>query len=215
MEIFKTVIIDGVEHPRYQVSNLGRVKCKWKKDGVWRFCRLGINNGGYVRVKIDGKFKQVHRIVAEAFLPNTENKPCIDHIDCNRKNNIVDVDGNGIPIENSTITNLRWCTQKENCNNPISLKRYSKNNAKWSLGKINAECPRSIPTVQLTKDGNFIKKWSCAMEVERELGIDHRRIGSCCRGKRNKAGGYRWMHYSDWVKLHKPKRSIADIRPLF
>lgn len=209
MEIWKTVIIDGVEHPRYQVSNLGRVKCKWKKDGVWRFCRLSIINDGYVRVCIDGKFKSVHRLVAEAFLPNTENKPCIDHIDCNRKNNIVDVDENGMPIKNSTITNLRWCTQKENCNNPISLKRYSEN----KRGKINAECPRSIPTVQLTKDGKYIRKWSCAMEVERELGITHTSIGSCCRGKRNKAGGYRWMHYKDWVKL--PKRSIADIRPLF
>ena len=144
MEIWKTVIIDGVEHPRYKVSNYGRIIClNWNQTGKPRLFKLGIGNGGYVRVGIDGKLKQVHRLVAEAFLPNTENKPFIDHIDCNRKNNIVDVDENGIPIENSTITNLRWCTAKENSNNPITLKRYSENNA-WRGKHLPEEMKKKI-----------------------------------------------------------------------
>ena len=70
------------------------------------------NQRGYLFVVLyDGelhKRRPIHRIVADAFIPNPENKPCVDHIDTNRTNNNVD--------------NLRWVTYKENANNPLSLK---------------------------------------------------------------------------------------------
>ena len=61
---------------------------------------------GYHQVGLSGSRKTafVHRLVAEAFLPNPENKPCVDHINGNRADN--------------RIENLRWVTHKENCNNP-------------------------------------------------------------------------------------------------
>ena len=83
---------------KYEVSNLGRVK----------------KNGKLMKFKKDGNYKKagriyVHRAVAKLFIPNPDNKPCIDHIDGNRENNRVD--------------NLRWCTYKENMSNPITLQR--------------------------------------------------------------------------------------------
>lgn len=84
------------------MSNLGRVK---NKHG--RILTLQLNDAGYLRVclQIDGKSKwyRVSRLVAEAFIPNPENKPEVDHINRNRADNRAD--------------NLRWVTRLENVNN--------------------------------------------------------------------------------------------------
>lgn len=77
-EIWKTAIVDGVENPRCQVSNLGRVKCI--EYGRWSKCEreLGVYSvRGYYHVNIDRKQMQVHRLVANAFIPNPENKAVI------------------------------------------------------------------------------------------------------------------------------------------
>ena len=69
---------------------------------------------GYLHVCLSkGHKKQnliVHRLIAMTFIPNPDNKPCIDHIDCDKLNNKVE--------------NLRWCTIRENNQNPITRKRH-------------------------------------------------------------------------------------------
>lgn len=119
-EIWKDVIgYEGL----YQVSNFGNVRSVDRvihlSNGQSRFVPgktkvLRKNNQGYSVVGLYDKDRQkaalVHRLVATAHIPNPEGKPCIDHIDGNRTNNNVD--------------NLRWCTQKENCENPITLNRF-------------------------------------------------------------------------------------------
>lgn len=113
MEIWKDVIgYEGL----YQVSNLGRVRSLDRYDSLKRLKKGTIlkplsSRNGYDMVCLwkDGNSKRVliHRIVAKAFIPNIDDKPCIDHIDTNRRNN--------------NITNLKWCTFKENTNNPLTL----------------------------------------------------------------------------------------------
>ncbi len=206
MEIWKTAIIDGVENPRYQVSNLGRVKClDWRYTGKEKICKLSVNGAGYLQVCIDGVNKLVHRLVAEAFLPNPEKKPCIDHIRTVRTKNFVIFDEEGTIIDSS----IRWCTQKENCNNPLTRKHMSENNASTMLGKLGVEHPKSVSIVQLTLDGQFIRRWSAVSEAERELGIHHSSISDCCRGRYKSAGGYKWVYAKDY------RKSISEIKPLF
>lgn len=125
MEIWKD--IEGFEG-LYQVSNMGRVR------SLDRYIK-GFNHGkehirlikgqilanqtethGYSQVQLHygdrNKVKSVlvHKLVARAFIPNPENKPCVDHISTVKTDNRVE--------------NLRWVSYKENANNPISLEHY-------------------------------------------------------------------------------------------
>ena len=119
-EIWKD--IEGYDG-EYQVSNLGRIKSfkmKFGKQPTETIMMLQPEQSGYMRVCLvknkKPKCVPVHRIVAEAFIPNTENKPVIDHINGNRTDNRVE--------------NLRWCTHSENSQNT----KYG--SARWNSIKV-------------------------------------------------------------------------------
>ena len=112
----------------YQVSNLGRVKrlistkCK-----VERFLSITKDNKvGYCRIMLSKDNKQkrflIHRLLAEHFIPNFQNKPCIDHINGDKSDN--------------RLENLRWCTYKENNNFPLARAKKICRSKKVSAKRI-------------------------------------------------------------------------------
>ena len=126
MQIWKD--IEGYKG-HYQISNYGNVR-SLKKDAFLRKCAY---LKGYKIISLwkngIGKMFRVHRLVAAAFIPNPENKPCVDHIDGDRANNHAD--------------NLRWVTAKENCNNPITKSRLHKKDWRIYDGAIRRIAPTS------------------------------------------------------------------------
>ena len=114
-EIWKP--IEGYEN-LYQVSSYGRVKSNDRteicKNGLVRFREGKIlkphqNYNGYLWVSLckndKRKKKKIHRLVAKAFIPNTNNKPQVNHIDGNKHNN--------------NLKNLEWVTSKENMEHAV------------------------------------------------------------------------------------------------
>lgn len=169
----------------YYISKQGQVYSVTSK----RVLKPILSKKGYyiVSFKIKGHRQRffLHRIIAEAFIPNPENKPFIDHI-------------NTIKTDNR-IENLRWVTAKENTHNPITILRirantkYGEDNPRTMTGKFGRLNPRSRPIVQI-KDGKIVREFECARQAMRETSIDCCSITNCCRGKRKRAGGYHWAY---------------------
>ena len=171
----------------YQASNKGRIK----NIKTGNILNGGIESRGYVRVKIHGKCKKLHRIVAEVFLPNPLNLPQINHKDENKQNNFV-----GTPENNFTDGNLEWCDVKYNINYGTRTERASKKGSETRTGVFNTKS--SKPVIQYSLSGDYICEYPSACEIERLYGYDVSYICKCCRGEKNKAYGFVWK-YKDVV----------------
>ena len=170
MQIWKD--IEGYKG-HYQISNYGNVR-SLKKDA---FLMKGGYLKGYKIINLwkngTGKMFRVHRLVAAAFIPNPENKPCIDHIDGNRTNNHAD--------------NLRWVTAKENSNNYNAPNTYK--------GKKINKGGKAV--LQYDLEGNFIKEWVTTMEIQRQLNYHRSNISNCCNGLVKTAYNYIWRYKNE------------------
>lgn len=167
----------------YEVSNYGNVKSLNRVETVGKLIRIRkerilkpcVNSKGYLQVGLckNGKItnKLIHRLVAEAFIPNTDNLQQVNHKGENKQNNCV--------------WQLEWCTNKYNSNYGTRNERIRKRNTNGKLSK---------PVSQYTLDGNYIKEFSSTMEVQRQLGYAQANISLCCNGKYKHAYGYKWKY---------------------
>lgn len=173
----------------YMVSNHGRVKCLERTVNCGLGARVvpekikvnSVDSQGYEYVWLwnkTGRTQRVHRLVCLAFIPNSDDKPCIDHINGNRRDNRVE--------------NLRWCTHRENSNFDIAHERMSKN-APWR-GKYGSSVPWSRGVIQYGLDGRLICDYDAIITASRVTGVKHGLISACCRGAQKTAGGYIWKY---------------------
>lgn len=159
----------------YKISNLGNVKSN-------KLLKKELCTNGYFRVTLynekSPKRFLVHRLVAETFIPNPENKPQVNHIDGNKLNNCV--------------CNLEWATSKEN--NVHAFKLGLNKGSFGMLGKKGKLNKRAKIINQYSLDGCFIKSWYGFYEIQRELNINISNIVACCKKRRKKAKGYIWKY---------------------
>ena len=181
MEIWKDIVgYEGL----YQVSNLGRVKSLAYEVTYYRertnsyvtrphkeqIVKPVTRQHGYLGVMLYGKgghktrgFKtfSIHRLVAEAFIPNPDGLPEVNHKDENKQNNTVD--------------NLEWITRKGNVNYGTTQQRRANN-------RINND-KRCKRVMQISLDGKIIAEYPSLAEVQRQTGYSSSNIWNFINGK--------------------------------
>ena len=169
MEIWKD--IEGYEG-LYQVSSLGRVRSLDRKMDR-RFCKGRIlknkrDGQGYQQVCLcvnkTHKYCYIHRLVAQAFIPNPQNKETVNHKDENKTNNHVD--------------NLEWMTMKENAN----------------YGTRNERCKHKAKPFFQIKNGFVVKRWDSTYEAAKSLNVSKSAIQSALCGDSIYCQDYLWRY---------------------
>ena len=189
-EIWRTAIVNGEPWENYQVSNFGRIlSLNYNHTGKAELMTPVDNSAGYLTVHLSknkiSKTFNVHRLVAETFLENPENKPCINHKiegDEGKKINMVIFNEDG--SVNKEKTTIEWTTYEENNN-------YATRNERIAKTMTNGKTSKKV--LQLSLSGEFIREWESTQECGRN-GFNQGNIVSCCQGKRKSADGFRWEY---------------------
>jgi hypothetical protein len=155
----------------YEISNLGRVRSLIKKgNSLYKIKKTNMDvSTGYINIQLRKNniplTKRVHRLVAETFIPNLDNKPIVNHIDGNKKNNRVD--------------NLKWVTYSENTLHSFKLglqkKIFGNNNY---ITKIKDE--------DVLKIRELIKEGKTNRDIAKLYKVNPSQISRIKTGKRRK-----------------------------
>lgn len=165
MECWKD--IDGYDG-NYKISDHGRVMSY--KQKIPRIMKMQDDGHGYQRLRLrkNGNYHYcyIHRLVADAFVPNKSGYNVVNHKDENPKNN--------------HFTNLEWCDNQYNLNYGTSRYRAIKNTMKQ--------------VVQYDSKHNFIQKWDSIIQASETLKIDNSSITKNCKKRVKSAGGFIWEY---------------------
>lgn len=177
--IMKEAIIK--DYPNYKITENARIFSRYKfKTNIpcdtWREVKQVYDKScGYMLVTLCDGFgkrqnKRVHRLLMEAFVPNPNNYPHINHIDGNKLHNSLD--------------NLEWCTAQHNTREAIRL----------GLTR-ERELSQSIAVIQLDKDTlEPITEYESLHDITEKTDICWQNVWKVCNGIRKTAGGYKWKY---------------------
>ena len=166
----------------YKVNQTGEIFSEYSKRTLTPY----LSSDGYLRINLcrnkKVKITMLHRIVAEAFIPNPENLPVVNHIDGNKAN--------------PNVENLEWTTFSGN-----SIHSFSS-----GLSRISDKCRKAVSLVaaengakttskaviQIGTDGNVVNKFKSMREAERVTRIPRSNIARACGSDDYSAGGFKW-----------------------
>lgn len=185
MEIWRH--IEGADF--YDVSNEGRVRSRnYLGHGTTRILALAKDHKGYLRVRLyfgeNRRTCKVHRLVAEAFIPNPLGFPEVNHKDGNKDNNLVE--------------NLEWCSSRENTIHAYKsgLKERTREHCRAmgeTIGRSSLQkiCEsRKIPVIAININTGEETEFESASFAARELGLPQSNVWKVLHGKRKSAGGF-------------------------
>jgi len=151
-------------------AHLNRVMNQYKKPNGYMFVRLVKEDGGCF-------FPYVHRLVAMAFIPNTNNGNEVNHKDGNKENNTKD--------------NLEWMSHSSN-----QLHRF-RVLKKPAIKKGTSLVANMKKVVQRTLNGRPVALYDSLLEASKKTGSSYSNISQCVHGKRKQCNGYKWELYGD------------------
>ena len=163
------VDIEGYEG-LYQISPEGEVYSYYKN----RLLNPVTNSSGYKVVLLYKDKKPtlfyVHRLVAQAFIPNPNNLPQINHLDEDKTNN--------------NVSNLAWCTCKENCN--------------WgSFHQVHSDKAYKRPVAAIDDNGNIVATFPSIDAASRAMGLARGTVNRAINKLGTKSAGYEWRYIDD------------------
>jgi hypothetical protein len=157
----------------YKISDTGLVK-SYGKNKHEKILKPNLNHKGYEVVHLSNPNKEgyktscmVHRLVAEAFIPNPENKPQVNHIDGNKLNN--------------NMKNLEWCTNLENHEHKLKNNLYPETHKPKRVGKFDSE-------------GNLLETFDSIYSAAKSVESTQYNVSRAVNGLRKTFKGFVWQY---------------------